>query len=221
MYLPHITFCPSVNEYGEEEKGKYGNSLQAPLWILQSPSCSGQLRYYQWIRSDKFQGLREWRWSSFAIINQTMKVPVMVPFTASWDQFCNLWQNGFFTSRRDSWQSFDAHITNQKVQGGQSHVSEWNKDNNFWYFPSSPLLILKKKTKKHLIIIYSTVLISSRNFSYFCHSVWIGHQCQTRFQQTHRPGFLMKVFTLANWHVCFLQIPHCDFSQRQSWQQMH
>lgn len=76
-------FCPSANEYGEEEKGKYGTSLQAPLWIQQSPSCSGQLMYHQCITSDRFQGLMQWRWSSFATLKQTMKVSVMMPLTGS------------------------------------------------------------------------------------------------------------------------------------------
>lgn len=43
--------------------------------------------------------------------------------------------------QREALHSLDAHITNQQVQGAQSHVSEWSKGNNFLYFPSLPLMI--------------------------------------------------------------------------------
>lgn len=81
--------------------------------------------------------------------------------------------------QRDTSHPFDAHITNQQLQGGQSHVSQWTIISSIFLFPLSWF----KKTPLSFTQPDSFPAgVSSENDDFFCRSVWTGHQCQMRFQ---------------------------------------
>lgn len=101
--------------------------------------------------------------------------------------------------QRDTSHPFDAHITNQQLQGGHSHVSQWTIISSIFLFPLSWF----KKTPLSFTQPDSFPAgVSSENDDFFVAQFGLDTSVRWDFNQmklTHRPGFLMKIF-----HTCKL-----------------